>query len=103
MENIEKLATSARLIIVRELASGPKRFSQLRLAYYGEVRAKATKSTRSFYVKLDRGIEEGLVVKTVLGYELGELGKQLLAYATEKQMDLSTVKSEAQAQWELKA
>ena len=99
MEDIAKFATVARLILVRELASGPKKFSQLRLAYYGEARAKATKSTRSFYVKLDKGLEEGLLVKTLIGYELGEIGQQLLTYAGEKGLDLSSFKSEAELGW----
>ena len=99
MEDIAKFATVARLILVRELASGPKKFSQLRLAYYGEARAKATKSTRSFYVKLDKGLEEGLLVKSLIGYELGEVGQALLAYAKDKGLDLSSFKSEAELGW----
>ena len=99
MEDIAKFATVARLILVRELASGPKKFSQLRLAYYGEVRAKATKSSRSFYVKLDKGLEEGLLIKSLIGYELGQLGQLLLTYAKEKGLDLPSLKSEAELGW----
>lgn len=92
--------TTARLIIVRELENGPKKFGQLRTAYYGEARAKANKATTSFYNKIDAGVEEGLVIKTALGYELGEKGRELLAYAKEKNIDLTVLKSEAQVRHE---
>lgn len=96
--------TVARLILVRELAEGPKKFGQLRIAYFGEARAKANKATTAFYNKLDQGLEEGLVIKTSTGvYELGEAGKQLLAYAREQKMDLKTLKSEAQIRHEQQA
>ena len=94
--------TVARLIIVRELAEGPKKFGQLRTAYFGEARAKGNKATTAFYNKLKQGLVEGLVVKTAaLGaYELGDAGKQLLAFAKEKQMDLSILKSEAELRYQ---
>lgn len=96
--------TVGRLIIVRELAEGPKKFSQLRTAYFGEARAKANKATTSFYNKLSQGLEEGLVVKSTIGsYELGEQGKLLLAFAKEQKMDLVALKSEAQLRYETQA
>ena len=93
--------TVARLIIVRELAEGPKKFGQLRTAYFGEARAKGNKATTSFYNKLKQGLVEGLVVKSTLGvYELGVAGQALLAFAKEKNMDLGILKSEAELRYQ---
>jgi len=98
MESKEVLKpTAARLIIVRECAEGPKKFGQLRTAFFGEERAKANKATTSFYNKLTQGLKEGLVVKTSTGvYELGDEGKKLLAFAKKEGIDLAKVKSEAE-------
>ena len=95
--------TAARLILVRELAEGPKKFGQLRTAYFGEGRA-AEKATTAFYNKLKAGLKENLIVKstTTGAYELGVEGNKLLAWAKEQKMDLSTVKSEAQIRFEQK-
>ena len=92
--------TAARLILVRELASGPKRFSQLRLAFFGEARAKE-KATTSFYNKLVKSLNEGLIVKSAPGvYELGVFGHLVLAQAKDQGIDLASVKSEAQLRYE---
>lgn len=61
--------TYERLKIVAALKEGPKTWTSLRLAYYGEERAKSPAST-SFHNQLQRMMEGGVIKKTPLGYEL---------------------------------
>lgn len=96
-------ATTSRLILIRELATEPKKFNQLRTGYFGEARAKANKATTSFYNKLKDCQEKGLIVKSTDAYTLTELGKKFLAMATELKIDLKSLKSEAQVRHEQKA
>lgn len=63
--------TFERLKIVNALKSGPKTWSVLRVAYYGEERAKHPAST-SFHNQLQRMIEGGVVKKIPMGYTLTE-------------------------------
>jgi len=85
-------------IFLRELKGISKTFSQLRVAYFGEERAKE-KATTSFYNQLTRDVEKGIIVKTANGYELSELGKKALTYCEENNVDLN-IKSEAQRRFE---
>lgn len=63
--------TYERLKIVAALKEGPKTWSMLRLAYYGEERAKHPAST-SFHNQITKMMVGGVVKKTPLGYELTE-------------------------------
>jgi hypothetical protein len=94
--------TTSRLILVRELAEGPKTHKALRVAFFGEARAAGNSANTSFRNKLVDGISERLIKKDSVGiYALDVEGHILLAYAREKGLDLASLKSEAQVRWEL--
>lgn len=59
--------TIERLKIVNALVSGPKSWTQLRLAYYGEMRAKNPAST-SFVNQMDRMVQGGIIKRVIGGY-----------------------------------
>jgi len=102
MNNDMLKVSTARLILVRELAEGPKMHKQLRLAYFGEGRAAGNAANTSFYNKLKAALADGLVKKTAVGmYELDTKGLEMLTFVREQKMDLTAVKSEAQVRWEM--
>ena len=105
MEDAKPLpkATPARIILIRELASGPKKWGQLVLAYYGQARAD-NGPTVSFWNKLKDCKTLGIIKHDVVQkiYELGEVGQAMLIVLKEQNVDLSAVKSEAQLEYEAK-
>ena len=94
--------TNARIIIIRELSSGPKKWGQLQKAYYGEGRA-ALKVNTSFWNQKQKCIELGIMQKNTAigGYELGPVGHQMLDFIRANNIDMN-VKSEAQVAYEAK-
>ena len=94
-----------RLIIIRELASGPKSHKALRIAYFGIGRAEGNTANTAFYNKLIAGVAERLCKKDAVGiYSLDEEGEKMLAQVKETQGDqwmtyLLTIKSEAELRW----
>ena len=111
-KSLSELAQSIPFrIIIRTLQDGPKRSSQIKLAYYGEARnsnktAKGNKSSRSYDVKRIAAIEAGIMQQMVGApegtYEISSKGLELLMYCNENSISLD-VKSEAQLSWEAKA
>ena len=97
--NLPKI-TAARLILIRELSTGPKKWGQLELAYYGPER-KAEKVSVSFYNKLKDAKALGIITHDPVNkiYTLGEVGQQLLNTIKEQGISMD-VKSEAQIKWE---
>jgi len=95
--------TNARLILIRELQKGPKRRVDLALAFYGEARYKGMKAQTSFNNKLKDGKALGILEHDPVNhiYTIGEVGKQMLAFAAEHNISLD-VKSEAQISYEQK-
>lgn len=90
-----------RLILVRELANGPKTHKALRVAYFGVGRAEGNSANTSFYNKLVAACKEGLIQKVSIGiFAIDVKGEELLAYAKEQKLDLTVLKSQAQELWE---
>lgn len=71
------IITEGRKALLKQLASGPKSWSALRLAYFGPERAKHSAST-SFYNQLDRLMKANVIIKVAEGYALGEVGKKII-------------------------
>jgi len=98
--------SNPRLILIRELSSGPKAHKDLRVAYFGIGRAKGNAANTSFYNKLTQAVEERLVKKDGNGvYSLDVQGEAMLALVKQEKGDqwmtfLSAIKSEAQLKWE---
>jgi hypothetical protein len=99
--------SNPRLIIVRELASGPKTHGALRIAYFGKGRAEGNTANTSFYNKLKQAVVEKLVKQDVVKgpYSLDVAGELMLAFIKKEKGDqwmtfLSAIKSEAQLKWE---
>lgn len=90
--------TVNKAIVLRELENGPAKWSVLRRAYFGEGRAAEAAST-SFYNKINGLIKEGLIVRSVNGYEITGTGKEALATAR-KMFDVTNAKSQARLKWE---
>jgi len=91
--------TNNRIVVLRTLKDGPKKWSELRKAYFGEARAKQQAST-SFYMQMKSCIEKGLVKKTQLGYEATDAGIEALDAVINSGVDVSTIKTEAQKAFE---
>jgi hypothetical protein len=64
-------------VILRTLIDGPVKFGKLRVAYFGEGRAKTNTATTAFYMKLEEAKNKGFVNKIGKdeGYELTALGR----------------------------
>jgi hypothetical protein len=98
--------SNARLILVRELATGPKAHKALRIAYFGIGRAEGNTANTAFYNKLKSAVGERLAKKDGNGvYSLDVEGEAMLATVKEEKGDqwmtfLSAIKSEAQLKWE---
>jgi hypothetical protein len=98
--------SNPRLIIIRELATGPKQHKDLRVAYFGIGRAKGNTANTAFYNKLTQAVEEHLCKKDGNGvYSMDVEGEKMLALVKEEKGDqwmtfLSAIKSEAQLKWE---
>jgi hypothetical protein len=92
--------TAARIIIVRELSTGPKTWGQLLKAYYGEARAKLNVNT-SFWNKKKECIVLDIMRHDPVtkSYHLGEVGQQFLDYCRANNVNMN-VKSEAQLKFE---
>ena len=92
--------TAARIIIIRELSTGPKKWGQLQKAYYGLSRA-GEKVNTSFHNKLQDCIKLRIIKHDRIqhSYELDEVGKQMLDYMRAHNVDMN-VKSEAQLKYE---
>jgi len=105
MSEMLKLS-NPRLILVRELASGPKAHKELRIAYFGVGRAEGNTANTAFYNKLKKACEEGLAKSDGNGkYSLDVEGERILALVKEQKGEewmtyLLTIKSEAQLKWE---
>lgn len=75
------IITHEKLKVLNALKSGPKTHLFLRLAYYGEERAKNPANT-SFYNQLQRMMGAGLIHKTAVGmYEITDLGRESIKEA----------------------
>lgn len=73
-EDIKPVAlTENKIVVLRELEGGAKKWSVLRRAYFGEGRAKMPAST-SFYTQTKSMIGSGLIVKNNDAYEITPLG-----------------------------
>lgn len=89
--------TPQRVVVLKHLESGPKSWAYLRLAYYGPERAKSKAST-SFMNQLQKLAELGLIKKTLQGYEITEVGRQMLGQVDPVQKMVA--KSQAQVRFE---
>ena len=89
--------TPERAKILGALKSGPKTWSQLRLVYFGEARAKSKAST-SFNNQLDRMQDRGLIQTVMGGYEITDKGMALIRF--EDPIEVSTIKTRAQLRFE---
>jgi hypothetical protein len=109
VKSLQVLATSVGLrIFIRVLKDGPGTSGALKLGYYGAGRtaarsAKGSNSQRSYNEQRLKALAEGIIriVPTTEAYELTLMGKELLAYCQENNVDLN-IKSEAQVAWETK-
>jgi hypothetical protein len=65
------------IVILRTLMDGPVKFGKLRVAYFGEGRAKTNTATTAFYMKVKELLGKKLVNKIGKdeGYELSPLGR----------------------------
>jgi len=67
------------IVILRTLEKGPVKFGKLRVAYFGEGRAKTNTATTAFYMKLEESQKETKKLVNKIGkdegYELTELGR----------------------------
>jgi hypothetical protein len=94
--------TVSRLIVARELSTGPKSWGQLIKAYYGEDRNKLKVNT-SFWNKKCECLTLGIMRQDPLThlYSIDEAGKMLIEYAKANNIDLPSLKSEAQIRYEI--
>jgi len=91
--------TQGRMVILRELEGTSKKWSELRLAYFGPARAKAKAST-SFHMQLTKLISLGIVVKGQdEKYSLTDMGNSALNSAREAGADLASAQSVAQMRY----
>ena len=70
------------LDLLSSLRQKPMSWTELRLAYYGEERAKMSAST-SFWMQLHKMIQRGYIIKTLVGYELTKEGQEMLEASSE--------------------
>jgi DNA-binding HxlR family transcriptional regulator len=91
--------TNNRIVVLRALQNGPRKWSELRKEYFGEDRAKQQAST-SFYMQVKAMTDKGLVTKTALGYESTPAGKEALQAVVDSGVDISTIKTAAQIAFE---
>jgi predicted transcriptional regulator len=94
---MNKQLTPERVKILGALQSGPKTWSQLRLAYFGEARAQSKAST-SFNNQLHRMQNKGLIQTVMGGYEITDLGKALIK--EEDPIQTMAIKTRAQLRFE---
>lgn len=75
----------------------------LKLRYFGEARKAATPSQNSYNQKRAKAVELGVIaaVEGLSGaYAITDFGKAIIAYAEEKGIVVSELKSKAQTSWE---
>jgi len=99
MVNISGSLTANQVVVLRTLSTGPKKWSELRRAYFGEERAKQSAST-SFYMQIKNCTGKGFLTKTQLGYEITPKGAEVLQAARDAGLDVDSVKTQAQLQFE---
>lgn len=91
--NKEILATPCRVVVLAALRNGPATWRDVRIAYYGPIRAQS-KSNTSFQNQMNRMIEKGLIKKEDGHYEITTLGSEMLGSLTPEEIESS--KSKAQ-------
>lgn len=93
------------VVILRTLEQGPSKFGKLRVAYFGEGRAKTNTATTAFYMKLEESQKETKKLVNKIskdeGYELTELGRVSIEAIPETQKLLA--KSEAEKKFDASA
>ena len=70
--------TPNRMVILRELLSGPKSWTQLRIVYYGTPERIASNASTSFHNQLHKLINGGMISKAGEGYSITDLGREWL-------------------------
>lgn len=82
--------TPARQVILNALRSGSLAWSKLRVAYFGENRAKGGAST-AFHMQLTKMIEKGLVAHDVASksYSLTQNGQDAITTLENQGVDLN--------------
>ena len=71
--------TLNRMVLLRELSSGPKSWRDLREVYYGDPERIASSSSTSFCNQLHKLIDLCLIDKADGFYSITQLGKELIA------------------------
>jgi len=89
--------TENKIVVLRELESGAKKWSVLRRAYFGEGRAKMPAST-SFYTQTKSLIGAGLIKKNNDAYEITDLG--LVSIEAIDATVKANAKTEAHKEWD---
>lgn len=73
------ILTDRRVVILKALMEGPKSWTLLRAVYYPTAERQKSSASTSFFNQLKKMQSLGLIQKTVLGYEITALGKELLS------------------------
>ncbi|MGD0511412.1 MAG: hypothetical protein ABSA33_06255, partial [Candidatus Micrarchaeaceae archaeon] len=79
----EKRLTNCKIVILRSLEAGPQKWATLRVAYFGEARARLNKATTSFYNKCKDMEGDGLLEKNgqLDAYQLTTKGTEMIQLA----------------------